>query len=125
MEFRDRNTPLTLEQSEMRKMVHKQITYDPGSLDMSAWEFIPQAWVSELARMTDVACGTTRCVAGWAQYLARGYVDRGTVMQDAVRALGLTWAEYRGGDPATVGLFHTYNADAVKRMAWLATVEPG
>lgn len=46
--------------TELFKKIHDQITSEPDGFDMNTWEG-PGA-----------ACGTTRCVAGWAIYFATG-----------------------------------------------------
>jgi hypothetical protein len=126
LEWRHPGTPLTAEQSEHRKLVLKQITAAPGAFDMNSWEHAPAEWEALLAQANgDGYCGTTRCIAGWSQYMVRGYVKQATVQQDAVNAMGLTWKEYREGGSVAVGLFHTTNDDAVDRLSKLAEVEPG
>lgn len=119
MIWRDERTPLTIEQSAARKQVYKQISTDPESFSMRQWERVP------VIEIEGPWCATTRCVAGWAQYYAHGYVDVASVDQDAVTALGLTWGEYISGDLRAMGLFHCPDKTALAAMKRLAEVEPG
>jgi len=110
--FRDPATPLSLEQRELRKQVYKQIDADPDTFDMSSWE--------SSVDVTGARCGTTRCVAGWAQFFARGEVfphDAVSVKQDAITLLGLTHDEYYCGGFV---LFYTSNERALAWMKQLA-----
>lgn len=125
--FRDPAVPLAPEQLELRKRVLKQIEYDPESYDMGDWERI--YWERSYS-----PCRTTRCIAGWAQYLARGEVNmRGTarrgipdVTWDAIRLLGLTAAEFGTDDPddrwfgPAAGLFYLDDEAALGRLRELA-----
>ena len=99
--FRDRHTDLTEGQLELRKRVLHQVETEPETFCMLDWEI-------------GGGCRTTRCIAGWAQFLARGEVT-GTVEDDAIGLLGLTEAEYnpRGENCA---LFYLSNADALTRL---------
>lgn len=92
VEFRPADVPLTAEQAELRRLVHKQVRTHPDTFDMEDWEFT----LYPLVRFPWDTCRTTRCIAGWAQYLARGRVSSGTVVEDAVRLLGITKAEWEG-----------------------------
>src|ERR1700733_5603576 len=129
--FRDPGVPLTLEQSHLRKLTLKTIEADPGSFNMSFWE-------RERSVSKDL-CGTTRCLAGWAQFLVRGGVyvfDTGGVrvagsvnrapygalpaQEDAIALLGLTEEEFGGSSPLDVrGLFYQAETVAVARMRGL------
>lgn len=63
------------------------------------------------------SCGTTRCIAGWAQFIHRGHVD-GYVESDAQHFLRLS---YDDADR----LFYTLNdAAAVRALEYLARGEP-
>lgn len=67
---------------ELAQKVLEQVTDNPVSLDMSNWETVRP-------------CHTTRCVAGWAQFFVRGYVDifsttPNFVASDAQQLLGLS-----------------------------------
>lgn len=115
MEFRNPGTPLTDEQKILRKEVYRQISDEPESLYMNNWEgYMP-------------TCGTTRCVAGWAQHFMTGQmVNRMTVKQDAVTGLGLTEAEYFGRTyyrdqeaEFESSLFYLSNEEALERMRQL------
>ena len=44
--------------TELFQKIHKQITEHPDTFNMESWE--------------NTACGTTRCIAGWAIYEALG-----------------------------------------------------
>src|ERR1700679_572181 len=108
--FRDPSTPLSIEQSELRKRTLKEIESDPRGFDMNSWEIHRHP--------NQHYCGTTRCIAGWAQFLARGavyeYGDKALgiphVDDDAIGLLGLTAVEFGGTDPADDdGLFYVPN----------------
>jgi hypothetical protein len=105
--FRPEGEPLTEAQRELRWQVLKQISNEPETLDMAAWE--------EKGR-----CGTTRCIAGWAQFIVRGEVRRLYIKHDAIRLLGLTMDEYYGHGEAG-GLFYLDDAAALARMQELAS----
>lgn len=125
LKWRD-ETPLTFEQVEYRKMVYKQISADDESFDMGSWEWSPETLGHALRLLPEFNnCRTTRCVAGWAQFYAKGAVREPTVEQDAIDAMGLSWLDYRGTDPAKVGLFRTNADDALARMKVLAEAVPG
>jgi hypothetical protein len=131
--FRDPATPLGPEQAELRKLTLKTIEADPRGLDMGNWERRKQP--------NQHFCGTTRCVAGWAQYLARGavYADGDKALgippvdRDAIGLLGLTAAEYGAGDLGphaldTVhdgALFYLTEDEALERLRELARAEAG
>ena len=57
---------------ELFEKIHDVISTSPESLDMGAWEW-------------DAACGTTRCIAGWAMHFSvhdgRVFDPAGTVSQ--------------------------------------------
>ena len=68
------------------------------------------------------ACGTTRCLAGWAQYFANGEIG-GSHWSDKDHAqagidiLGLTEEEYYGSArPGDTGLFFTMDGAAARRF---------
>jgi len=117
--YRDENTPLTPEQLALRKDVYRVIVTQPRQFRMDSWE-VPHG---------GEGCKTTRCVAGWARFIARGKVyGDGSIEHDAIRLLGLTRADYLG-DSAHLGdddvllydeLFYTSEADATERMRKLA-----
>lgn len=124
--FRDPSVPLTPGQADARRRVAKIITDEPGSFDMDWWEkFHDDDDRQEQARWSGqlYACGTTRCIAGWAQFCATGRVNDDTVAQDAVDVLGLTLAEYE--PPGMSPLFHATNTEALARMNALAQAAPG
>lgn len=50
--------------TELFKKIHDAIEADPAGFDMGAWE--------GLKDYEHPACGTTRCVAGWAVHFASG-----------------------------------------------------
>ena len=130
--FRDPKTPLAPEQLELRKRVLKQIEYELASFDMRSWEKIIPGWGNQHGRES---CKTTRCLAGWAQFLARGAVfEYGTddrrivpVDDDAIALLGLTADEYGTDDLSDEGnaLFYLSDDDALARMRELAQAEAG
>ena len=120
--FRDPGTPLTFAQRELRQLVLKQVEAHPDTFDMDEWE-------------RRGACGTTRCIAGWAQFFGRGRVSWRTslptaddptdycldgpfVENDAVELLGLTedefyvHSDYCGDDD----LFHLDDEEALERL---------
>lgn len=120
LQYRDPSTPLTIEQSEIRKMVYKQISGQPETFNMSTWFYVPQPFVVEMARVHGEACHTTRCVAGWAQFYAHGKSTLINVDQDAITAMGLTWDEYSYG--CEFGLFYSPDRIALAAMKRLAEV---
>lgn len=120
--FRDPDAPLTVEQSDMRKRVNKTIHDERDAFDMGTWEKNLRYDRETGKPLTD--CKTTRCVAGWAQFYARGKVYIDTVEQAAITALGLTREEF-GGHELTSQLFYLRDDDALDRMEALADVEPG
>jgi hypothetical protein len=108
--FRNPDVPLTPGQAELRKLVLKQVITDPVSFWMGDWERVHSP------------CRTTRCISGWAQYLAYGKVDFTRDQEVAgVQLLGLTEEEYyRDRDHEEGGLFYLYERDAVREMRRLA-----
>lgn len=50
---------------ELFKKIHEVISADPERLHMSTWE-------SPRDSLSEAACGTTRCIAGWAVALETG-----------------------------------------------------
>lgn len=120
--FRDPFVPLSPEQAEYRRLVLKQVDTDPASFNMLWWErnqktYIDLGYTEEQA----AACGTTRCLAGWAEYFANGEIgDSHWSDQDHAQAgidiLGLTEEEYYGAArPGAVGLFFTMDGAGVAR----------
>jgi hypothetical protein len=124
--FRNPHTPLTPAQMELRKMVLKVIEVDPSGFDMGEWEY------------SELGCETTRCGAGWAQFLARGAVyeyglfdEDGRqiippVDEDAIELLGLTKEEY-GTDYSEDkynALFFTSDSEFIRRMRELVGTTP-
>ncbi len=119
--FRQPSTPLTAAQAMMRKKVYDQISKHPDQFDMGWWESpFMRFKVFGDQLVEENTCGTTRCVAGWAQFMAKGEVDSYTVVEDAIREMGLTKEEYYGTAEGqidySVKLFHVNDSDAV---AWL------
>jgi hypothetical protein len=111
--FRDPSVPLAPDQLELRRLVLKEIEAHPDTFDMDDWE---RAWRLRY----EGVCKTTRCLAGWAQYFARGAVNVNGVGTDvdAAGLLGLTEKEYYEG--TNDGLFYTTEAFALVRMRQLA-----
>lgn len=117
MHFRRPDDPLTPEQMHVRKQVYEQITDAPSTFNMMDWESTAEDLTA--TNTLNSGCSTTRCLGGWAQYFYRGYVSTTTVEDDAVEAMGLSWADYYG--PAHRGrLFFLPAADAVEQMRILA-----
>jgi hypothetical protein len=114
--FRDPQAPLAPEQSAMRKAVLKQIEYDPKSFNMGSWQSVPT--------ITETSCHTTRCLAGWAEFLATGKVQTGEDFSDkfheriGIELLGLTSDEYYRGDGGA--LFFAGHEEALERMRKIA-----
>ena len=113
--FRYPEVPLTLEQLELRRLVLKQVTAHPDTFDMRDWEENLSAGNGE--------CRTTRCIAGWAQYFARGEVTfysdgERDVEVDAITLLGLTRDEFRVS--GAKNLFYASNQAALTRLHELA-----
>jgi hypothetical protein len=115
--WRDPGTAVTAEQLELRRMVLKQAEANPGTFDMGYWEL-------------DQECGTTRCVAGWAQFLVRGEVfPNGDTEQgipvtgmDAITLLGLSYDDFYRGSGLTSGLFYARESGALEQLRKLAAV---
>lgn len=107
--WREPGTPLTAAQRWLRRKILKLAAKDPGNFQMDTWE-------------TRLGCGTQRCMAGWAQFLMTGAVDRGTVRNDAIGYLGLTRDEYFG-TASQRSLFYERNAAALRRLQELAKAE--
>ena len=128
--FRDSDVPLAPDQLELRKLTLKTIEADPGGFNMEDWEWEEE----EEYRLGRGVCRTTRCGAGWAQYLARGAVyedgDVGLgippVDQDAIQLLGLTVEEYGTNDIEGIqngALFYATRERFIQRLRGLASVE--
>jgi len=123
--FRDPATPLGIKQAELRKRTLKEIENDPAGFDMTEWEHRKQPNQYK-------NCNTTRCIGGWAQFLARGAVyedgDEAAGIPptylDAIGLLGLTVAEYGSDKPGLHGdpgaLFFLPGDQAVERLRELA-----
>lgn len=131
MVFRDPSVPLGFEQLALRRQTYKQITAHPDTFNMSDWEQV----FYDLGHVLDEnSCRTTRCIAGWGQFLARGEVTmasftRPVVEVDAVALFGLTEEEYYGpgnehGDE-DFALFYLPDDPAVERLRELCYFEPG
>lgn len=104
---------------EVAQMVLDQVTNYPETHEQGNWEH--------------TNCQTTRCIAGWAQYLVRGFVnagdnsrgDRPSVALDAAKLLG-----FRAISEDWGRLFYDMNNDRVvralrylaegKRIDWIA-----
>ena len=113
--FRDRHTDLTEGQLLLRKQVLHQVETEPETFCMLDWEI-------------GGGCRTTRCIAGWAQFLARGRctvdddgVSSKDVQDDAIALLGLTEAEFDppGNNEADEQLFYLNDEDALTRLRQL------
>ena len=109
MKYRDESMPVTPAQMRVRRRVYKQITVEPETLDMGDWEM-------QYDDLEERGCYTTRCIGGWAQFFAKGYVDSKTVEQDAVDAMGLSYADAMGVGARYSSLFYTDAEAAVRRM---------
>jgi hypothetical protein len=105
-EFRSEDTPLTEAQICLRSRVLEHIENYPESFDMADWENTVAA-----------SCKTTRCIAGWAEFLSRGSVMADVMAQEhdkaGIELLGLTISEYRESGKF---LFYTTNEEALERM---------
>jgi len=121
-EFRNPATPLTDEQRFFRRETLAEIEANPELFDMYDWS---------RTRKTADGCRTTRCVAGWAQFLRRGrvYPDGGLTAdlrrvppadEDAVLLMGLTEDEFYNGSRVNQGLWFTHESDALDRLRKLA-----
>lgn len=112
--FRDPETPLSESARWLRREVLRQVEDEPSLFEMFDWEHAS-------------TCGTTRCVGGWAQYLARGRVypygskakNMPDTEYDAVALLEITEAEFYTV-PGRDGLFFTDNDTALARLRKLA-----
>jgi hypothetical protein len=124
--FRDPAVPLTPDQLHLRKLAYKTIVADPEGFDISDWE---------RHYKHHIGCRTTRCIAGWGQYLARGavyaygfscpgepdYIPE--VVEDAIALFGLTAVEYGSDltdDDDDGGLFYLPAPLALARLRELA-----
>ena len=114
--FRDPETPLTEDQLLMRKRVYHQVTNEPETFHMFAWENVV------LDQAGAEMCGTTRCIAGWAVEFERrnlnGNYHVESYSSEGIRLLGLTRREY--GADADVTLFSACNRDVLERLRKLA-----
>ena len=128
--FRPAATPLTPEQLELRKLVYKQASNHPGTFAMGWWEvhYTADGKTTWPNTPREEVCNTTRCIAGWAQFLARGKVSEHNVEYDAIRLLGISRAEWRmtggtceehaGAD--VTGLFYATDTEALEALRKLA-----
>ncbi len=115
--FRNPAVPLTEDQIHLRKLTFKTIVAFPDDFCMNDWERKFEGGGQ---------CRTTRCIAGWAQYLARGAVyEHGDITQgippvdeDAIELLGITVDEYGSDDVNDVN--DEDDDKAVERMRLLA-----
>lgn len=118
MHFRDPSVPLTEDQLLMRKRVLHQIEAEPETFAMITYQG------------RNARCGTTRCIAGWAVYLTRGYWYKEGLRESleekkqlAVDVLGLTQAEYGADVRDSEGpyeLFYVDNGEGLARLRALA-----
>lgn len=129
-DFRKAGEPLTEDQLLLRKQVLHQAENEPSSFDMGDWEQVKKRYDPFT---DDLVCTTTRCIAGWAQYLVRGYVRQYTTREglscerDAIGLLGITEEEW-GAEPCECGgngcndegLFYLDDEDALARLRKLA-----
>lgn len=121
--FRDPSVPLTPEQAAYRRLVLKQVDTDPASFNMLWWERSPETYRGiGYTEEQAAACGTSRCLAGWAQYFANGEIG-GSHWSDqdhaqaGIAILGLTEAEYYTPTDKSTGLFFTMDgASAARRF---------
>lgn len=121
--FRDPLVPLTPQQRELRAKVLVQIEDEPSSFDMDSWEF-----VAPDDEIVSPSCRTTRCIGGWTDFFATGYVRCHDIGYRSIRNLGLTEREYWGTwqrppgfAPGRNSLFIADNDEALARMRVLVT----
>lgn len=118
-EFRHPDVPLSEDQLLVRKRVLHQIESSPGTFVMDYWD-------TDLFE-DEESCETTRCVAGWALYLAgrriRPWEDTPGIERRATRVLGLTKAERYS--PECGDLFYDDEWSVLLRMRVLAGVSWG
>lgn len=129
-EFRRPGVPLSEEAALLRKQTLYQIENEPETFNMCTWDSSAtraSSVIDALAQATATGhCGTTRCLAGWALYLAGQPVtahEAAVAVEEiearAVRVLELTQGEYLGA-PGDKPLFFTTSGYAVTRLAALA-----
>jgi hypothetical protein len=125
-DFRDPSVPLTQQQAEIRRLVYKEISANPGTFDMESWE-IPLEWLNDFDREAMGLqhldeCGTARCVSGWAQFFGGvtyiGCAGKFENENRGITLMGLTEAEYYSLFSGE--LFYDTNANAVERMRVIA-----
>lgn len=128
--FRDPAVPLGSDELERRRQVYKQAVAHPDTFDMRDWETVAydlRDWPGGTP-----SCRTTRCIAGWAQFFARGEVNSDDILQpdvaaDAVTVLALTEDEYFG--PVNIdedyALFYLPDDVALARLRELCYFGPG
>lgn len=114
-QFRDPASPLTDKQCQIRELVLNQIITAPDTFDMANWECHDDGYRG----------GTTRCIAGWANYFAYGnawgpirpepFETLSSTPAYAIKALGLTEDEYLPHSKSWP-LFHAHDEDATERM---------
>lgn len=76
---------------EVARVILKQLENHPKSFHMGSWVALwrfSSGGASSSYQLEDV-CGTTLCVAGYAQLFIKGHIDETTVERDAAAALGL------------------------------------
>lgn len=116
--FRRGSEPLTEDQKLTRKKVLHEITAEPRSFYMGAWE---RHWDAGQQQRYNL-CGTTRCLAGWALHVNGLPVNDGPgIIPQACELLGLSRAEYYGGGSGE--LFFDSETSAMRRMRALAGEE--
>lgn len=120
MHFRDPGTPLTEDQLLMRKRVLHQAEAEPETFAMAAYQG------------RNASCGTTRCIAGWAVYLTRGYWYKRGACEDledkkqlAVDVLGLTQEEYGNDVLDREGPYELFYVDDDEGLARLRALAEG
>lgn len=96
----------TIINRKLAKKILGKITSSPQAFNMEGWVDAPEGVDPAVPGFKPVLCGSTLCVAGWAQQIVRGYVNEETVEEDARDLLGLKDTE----------LFYTSNTTAVHAL---------
>lgn len=105
------NFPIPAIGQETAKLILDIIEATPESFDMSTWE----------AHNPELKCGTTRCVAGWAQFIHEGRVEFDSGGDDNVEVRG---ARYLGINTRDAdGLFYGGEERAKLALGYLARGE--
>lgn len=112
---------------ELAQAILRQVTEYPENFSMWTWIDLAGVWpkseeaaraIEEQAKLEGTPCGTTMCIAGYAQLFTKGYVMDDTVTADAARALGIANPDLPGDDDSF--LFYVSDERALAGLEYLA-----